>query len=145
MNFEYLPKSELQLRSNYSSRIKKEANGFLSFEDFKNWYDSQDKTCHYCGLTERECQEIVVKGLLTSNRFPKNGKTGQGTSRGMWLEVDRKEPKGTYSNNNSVLCCYFCNNDKSDVFPAKEYKAFFQNRVEYLRGLLMTKTQNDNG
>lgn len=144
MNFNYQPKSEMQLKSNYSSRIRKETNEFLSFDDFKNWYDKQTKECHYCGLTEKECQEIVVKGILTSNRFPQNGKTGQGTARGMWLEVDRKVPKGAYSETNSVLCCYFCNNEKSDVFYGDEYKAFFQNRVDYLRELLISKTKNDN-
>jgi hypothetical protein len=69
-----------------------------------------------------------------------DGKTSQGRGRGMWLEVDRKDPKGKYSSGNAVLCCYFCNNDKSDVFYGDEYIEFFQNRVGYLRNLLKEKT-----
>lgn len=140
MNFEYIPKSEKQLKSNYTSRIKKELNEFPTFQDFKNWYDTQSKECFYCGLTEIESQQIVKTGLLTSNRFPTNGKVGQGRSRGMWLEVDRINPKGNYSTSNSVLCCYFCNNDKSDVFSGEQYKNFFQNRLGFLKSLLSKQT-----
>jgi len=136
MNFEYVPKNEKQLKSNYNSRLKNDADGFSSFENFKNWYDNEPKECFYCGLTEIESQQIVMTGLLTSNRFPTNGKVGQGRSRGMWLEVDRKNPKGKYSTSNSVLCCYFCNNDKSDVFNGEQYKGFFQNRLAFLKDLL---------
>jgi hypothetical protein len=92
MNFEYIPKSQRQLKNNYTSRIRREKSDFPTFEDFKKWYDEKAKYCYYCRLSEIECQEIVVKSMLTSNRFPKDGKPGQGTSRGMWLEVDRLNP-----------------------------------------------------
>lgn len=134
--FEYRPKTLKQLKENYNSRIRQDRNSFNSFEDFINWYNNETKVCHYCGLTELQSQEIVVRGLLTSNRFPQNGLTGRGQARGMWLEVDRIKPKEPYSENNCALACYFCNNDKSDVFSGDEYKLFFQNRYEFLRQLL---------
>jgi hypothetical protein len=133
MEFKYLPKSEKQLRKNYSDRLRENLNGFADFEDFLSWYNSQEKICHYCKLTEIESQELVMTGLLNSNRFPQNGIIGRGTSRGVWLEVDRLNPKGKYSRTNSVLCCYFCNNDKSDVFDSENYLKFRQNRIEFLR------------
>lgn len=77
-----------------------------------------------------------MTSILKSNRFPENGKIGQRKSRGVWLEVDRLEPKGQYSRENAVLCCYFCNNDKSDVFSGQEYLKFRENRIEYLRDKL---------
>ena len=135
-DFTYRQKTIEQLKANYNSRIKKDLNAFTSFDDFLTWYNNNEKICHYCGLTEMQSQEIVVKGLLKSNRFPQNGLTGQGKARGMWLEVDRIKPKEPYSENNCVLACYFCNNDKSDVFNGDDYKLFFQNRFEFLNQLL---------
>ena len=81
-------------------------------------------------------QEISMTSVLTSKRFPQDGTVGRGTNRAVWLEVDRIDPNGLYSRENSVLCCYFCNNDKSDVFDGNQYSCFIQNRVEYLRNLL---------
>ncbi|MCO6495990.1 MAG: hypothetical protein J5I91_09990 [Bacteroidetes bacterium] len=136
LDFKYRQKTHNQLKANYNSREKKNLNDFAHLEDFLTWYIKQKKVCHYCGLTESQSQEIVIRGLLTSNRFPQNGKIKQGKSRGMWLEVDRKNPMKPYSKNNCVLACYFCNNDKSDVFDAEDYKHFFQNRFEFLKQLL---------
>lgn len=79
------------------------------------------------------------KGLLTSNRFPLEGIISRGVNRGYWLEIDRKNPKALYSSDNCVLSCYFCNNDKSDVFDDAEHKAFKENRLGFLGELLNKK------
>lgn len=129
----YIPKPIEKLKSNFSQRKQKGLNSFEDFEDFFNWYNEQQKQCFYCGLQEHEMQEIVLTGILKSNRFPQNGIIGRGRSRGVWLEVDRLKPKENYSRENCVLCCYFCNNDKSDVFDGNEYKKFMKNRVQYLK------------
>ncbi|MBC8214775.1 MAG: HNH endonuclease [Candidatus Marinimicrobia bacterium] len=131
--FEYKTKPEEKLRSNFSQRKSKGLNGFDDVKDFLHWYEHQDKICYYCELKEEEMQEIVIGGILKSNRFPQNGIIGRGQSRGVWLEVDRLNPKGNYSRDNCVLCCYFCNNDKSDVFHGDDYKEFMENRVGYLK------------
>lgn len=136
MKFTYKPKPEDKLKADFSRRKQKGLSDFVDFEEFKNWYDSKEKKCHFCGLQEEECQEIVVTGILKSNRFPQNGILGRGQSRGMWLEIDRLKPKDNYSLDNCVLCCYFCNNDKSDVFHGDDYREFQGNRVGYLRNLL---------
>ena len=133
MKFKYQPKTENQLKKNFLARMRNDKNGFDSFEDFVSWYNSQEKKCHYCKLTEIMSQEIVMTGVLTSRRFPQEGNIGQGTSRGVWLEIDRLYPKGKYSRQNSVLCCYFCNNDKSDVFSGEDYLQFRQNRLDFLK------------
>jgi hypothetical protein len=141
MPYVHRPKSEKQLDDNYKSRVKKRVNGFESLTDFKNWYRDQELSCHFCGLTEQEMQELSMTGILTSKRFPQDGIVGRGTNRGVWLEVDRIDPNGLYSRDNCVLCCYFCNNDKSDVFAGIQYAQFFQNRVAYLRQLLNERGQ----
>ena len=134
-NFNYQSKSDTQLKSDFIRRLKAGKNGFFSFDDFKNWYNNQDKLCSYCKISEIDCQKIVCSGILTSARFPINGKPARGKARGMWLEVDRKDTQ-LYSSENCVLACYFCNNDKSDVFTFEQYKAFRENRYEYLKKLL---------
>ncbi len=131
--FKYQKKSEKQLKNNFSKRVRYDQNAFETVQDFLSWYNAQEKKCHYCKLTEIESQELVMTGILTSNRFPQKGIIGQGTSRGVWLEVDRLNPKEKYSRENSVLCCYFCNNDKSDIFNNEDYFKFRQHRVEFLR------------
>jgi hypothetical protein len=134
--FSYIPKPIKSLKADYSRRKQKELNSFKDFEAFLKWYNDQEKVCYYCGLTEKESQEIVMNEILTSNRFPQKGKLGRGQSRGVWLEVDRLKPKANYSAQNCVLCCYFCNNDKSDVFEGYNYKFFIKDRAGYLRELL---------
>ena len=81
-------------------------------------------------------QFLVMTGILKSNRFPKDGVIGRGRSRGVWLEVDRLEAKENYSEKNCVLSCYFCNNDKSDVFNGAQYHEFSTNRTQFLRELI---------
>lgn len=132
----YIEKPIDKLKANFNSRKNKSVGDFQSLEFFLDWYYSEPKLCYYCGITEQECQEIIVTGKLTSARFPINGKLERGRSRGMWLEIDRKKPNGPYSNDNCVLCCYFCNNDKSDVFYGDDYKDFIKDRPGYLRNLL---------
>lgn len=135
--FQYLPKDNKQLKNDFLRRKRALKNKFLGFEDFKNWYHSQEKKCVYCGISEENCQKIVVLGLLKSSRFPQNGKTYRGKARGMWLEVDRINPIDKfYYKQNCVLACYFCNNDKSDVFSYEQYKNFKENRLNFLKSLL---------
>jgi hypothetical protein len=134
--FEFEIKTEKQLRSSYNSKKQKGLNDFANFEEFLGWYNKALKKCSYCGIEEEVLQELIIKGKITSKRFPVNGVPQRGKSRGMWLEIDRIDPDKNYSLDNVALCCYFCNNDKSDVFTGKDYKYFFQNRAEYLKNLL---------
>jgi len=133
--YNFKSKDNKKLRNDFNRRRRENKNGFLGYEDFKLWYESQEKVCVYCGITEQSCQKIVATGLLKSKRFPINGKAARGKARGMWLEVDRKNPKKKYSRDNCVLACYFCNNDKSDVFSYENYKLFRENRGQFLNSL----------
>ena len=141
MKFKYLKKTDEELKKLYYNKKSKKNNkkNFENFECFLKWYNNQEKECFYCGLKEEEMQKLTWSGILKSKRFPikfdikfdiKKGK-----NRGVWLEIDRKNPEDGYYPENCVLCCYFCNNDKSDIFIGDEYKKFYQNRVNYLREL----------
>jgi hypothetical protein len=137
MKWKYKEKTSTQLKNWFYNKPKKNKK-FRDFSSFILWYNLNinDKKCYYCSISERQIQKVIHLGLLKSKRFPKNGIFKRGVNRGYWLEIDRKNPKGKYSEENCVPCCYFCNNDKSDVFHGIEYKKFFQNRAGYLLGLI---------
>lgn len=136
MEWIYKPKTEKQLRDWFRNKVRTGMSGFKSYDDFKDWYVNKPKVCYYCELKEEDSQKIVHNGILTSNRFPLNGETKQGVNRAYWLEVDKKNPKGVYSRENCELSCYFCNNDKSDVFNHIQYKEFVKDRLKFLKNLL---------
>jgi hypothetical protein len=135
---DYVFKSKSQILNIFYSK-KNKSRKFRSSKDFLEWYTENvsDKSCYYCGLTERESQQLVKKGLLKSKRFPIIGDLHlKGRTRGFWLELDKVDPNGPYSETNCVPCCYFCNNDKSDVFTGQQYKLFSTDRIKFLKGLL---------
>lgn len=136
MSYLYRPKPDDKLKTDYLRRKQKGLSDHVEFHEFKIWYESQEKVCYFCGLKEEECQKIVMTGLLKSERFPQNGALGRGQGRGMWLEIAKFKQKENYLLDNCVLCCYFCHNDKSDVFNGQEYKEFQNDRIGYLRKLL---------
>jgi hypothetical protein len=135
----YKHKTDKQLKNWFREKKRKGINGFLNYNDFKNWYDEnvKDQSCHYCGLPEKDSQKIIHTGILTSKRFPNEGHFSKGVNRGYWLEVDKKNPKGIYSRENCVPSCYFCNNDKSDVFTEQQYMEFVRDRIGFLRNILI--------
>ena len=133
---EYLIKNKLfkKLKTDYNNRNRKSLNEFESFEIFHDWYNLLEKKCFYCGISEEQFRFIVMNGILKSKRFPENGEFKRG-SRGYYLELDKKDSSLKYSIDNCVLSCYFCNNDKSDVFNSEEYLNFSKNRLQFLENL----------
>ncbi len=79
---------------------------------FKRWYETADKTCHYCGITNQELESLWEKFPTLTKR-----------NRGRKLEIDRKEPNLPYNMiDNLVFSCYWCNNAKTDTFSETEFK-----------------------
>lgn len=142
----YTPKPKDKLETWYNDTVNDGMSGFVDYNDFESWYNLivADKSCKYCGLKERDCQELVHKGILTSLRFPIYNVTSRGVNRGYWLEIDKKNPKGLYSRENCTPACYFCNNDKSDVFNDSEYSKIMENGWKSYITELISKT-NKNG
>jgi len=122
-------KEEKRLASLYYS-FKQRGDRQFTKAEFLTWYAENLKLgCFYCGLKIETQIQLIKSGKINSNRFfnnkyeTKSGEEKYGT-RGKSLEIDRKDPKGPYSVDNCVLFCYFCNNDKSDVFSADQYIIF---------------------
>lgn len=68
--------------------------------------------CYYCEITIN-----VINNLIDNKKIFKKHDL-----RGFTMEIDRKEPNKEYTKNNIVLCCYWCNNAKTDEFNADEFK-----------------------
>lgn len=106
------------------------SDDFRSFERFYYWYVEQykiqDHKCYYCGVNEKVVRDAMGKHF--SHRKRQN--------RGKYFELERKGPiDESYSPENCVLACYFCNNDKSDIFTEEQYRRYLQNRKGFFEGL----------
>ena len=121
-----------------SIKSKEDFNGF--YQDIKEQYDSQTKVllqndlqwiennfninqtdcvCYYCGINEQ-----ILSELYNDQKYTCKTKR----NRGAWFELDRKDSrteKNVYTKDNIVLCCYFCNNHKSDVISLEHMRHFF--------------------
>jgi len=100
----------------YNLLLGRNSEDALSFDEFCNFYgsdlDSQKRQCAYCGLREDQAARLREKGFIYS-KLP---------NRGYTMETDRKNPSGPYTLDNIVLCCYWCNNAKTDEFTSEEFK-----------------------
>lgn len=124
-------KSEIKIirrvRSLYHN--KKELDGF-SFQDFNGFYkwyraqyDSQEGKCYYCKTEEKVIAVLFEKKFQNRKR----------TTRGRHLEIERRDSTDNlYNEENCVLACYFCNNDKSDLFEEREYLEYMKDRKGFL-------------
>ncbi len=68
--------------------------------------------CHYCDITIEMINELIDKGKIYKKQ----------ATRGFTLEIDRIRPNEEYKENNCVLCCYWCNNAKTDEFSGEEFE-----------------------
>jgi hypothetical protein len=106
---------------------------FKDFNEFYNWYLTQFKKqnacCYYCKTEESVIAELFAN-KYTSTKRP---------NRGKHLEVERRDSDSNkYSKENCVLACYFCNNDKSDIFSEKEYFEYLKDRKKFFDKQLQT-------
>ncbi|MFC1671294.1 hypothetical protein ACFL20_12955 [Spirochaetota bacterium] len=95
--------------SSIKSRVNYDLEKKWSREDFIKWWVAHDKKCCYCKCTIDEL-----------HKFYKITKSKRKSTRGKTLEVERKKDK-KYKKDNCELCCYWCNNAKSDVFSYEEF------------------------
>lgn len=124
-------KNEIQtirrVRSLYHNKKDLEGFSFPNFRSFYYWYRTQHQAqngkCYYC-----KTDEIVISTL-----FDKKFQNRKRTTRGRYLEIERRDSTGNlYNEENCVLACYFCNNDKSDIFDEHEYLEYLEDRKKFL-------------
>lgn len=104
---------------------KDKITGFGTSDVFVAWWAAtmtkQEGRCFYCGARFVDLKELIARGLLGSRALKAEA------FRGANPEPDRQESlgeKNTYSPDNCVLACYYCNNDKSNVYRHSDYKEF---------------------
>ena len=76
----------------------------ITEEDFVNWYNNQEKICHYCKRTLEEIKQDIKENKKFKNR----------------LSIDRKDNNKGYTLDNMALACRRCNSIKSDYFTEQE-------------------------
>jgi hypothetical protein len=97
-----------QRYSSIKSRVGYDLKKYWTRDDFIAWYTEQESKCFYCGTS---LEELIKFYNSTSSK----------RNRGKSLEVERIEDNH-YSRDNCKLCCYWCNNSKSDVFSLEEFQ-----------------------
>jgi len=80
-------------------------------KDFDQLLEPEQK-CEYCHITRKQIDDLIDKRKLYKKHI----------TRGWSLEIDRKEPNLEYTKKNCVMCCYWCNNAKTDEFSYDEFK-----------------------
>ncbi|MCB0536944.1 MAG: hypothetical protein KDE33_05380 [Bacteroidetes bacterium] len=116
-----------RIRSLYHNKKDLDGFGFENFNRFYKWYrtqyQSQEGKCYYCKTDEK------VIASLFENKFHNRKRT----TRGKHLEIERRDATDNlYNEGNCVLACYFCNNDKSDIFEESEYLEYLKDRKGFL-------------
>jgi hypothetical protein len=66
--------------------------------------------CYYCGITPHGITAMADLGVLNKKK-----------DRGWKLEIDRLDSNLEYRPDNTVMCCYWCNNAKTDEFTPDEF------------------------
>ena len=116
-----------RVRSLYHNKRKLKDFDFMDFYSFYNWHKvqfaKQAGKCYYCKTDE----SVIAKLFETKYKNRKR------INRGKHLEIERKNSDSNkYNKENCVLACYFCNNDKSDIFNEYEYLEYLKDRKEFL-------------
>lgn len=109
------------------------------FEDMKKfamWYekaylkvDEKHRTCHYCDIDEEKLKNLFDSKLIKSKKRAFNGK----------LQIERLEPDKGYNEENCVLARCICNNAKSDMISADNFKDYFSASVKNYYNALLKK------
>lgn len=121
MKQHYINTEIIRILSRYDR--SKHNPGFANKHALSTWYgnqlNKQDCKCHYCETSIFDINRLIDVGLLATRAV-----RGEGV-RGRVLEIDKKINELGYQPENCVLACYYCNNDKSYIFTANDYKEFY--------------------
>jgi hypothetical protein len=86
----------------------------ISPTEFQALFTSQSElACEYCHTTETQFQRLINTGQIQTKRL---------RTRGTTFEIDCREPHLGYTSGNLAICCYWCNNAKTDEFSQEEFQ-----------------------
>lgn len=109
------------INGRFSQKQKDYKNAFNgSFEAFLAWWcektpENGIRHCCYCGIDKNTLKDAFKNGLVISKKPSFSGE----------LQIERKDPDGDYSTDNCEFACVICNNAKSDMISAEDFKKFF--------------------
>ncbi len=91
-----------------------------SFEAFLAWWCEKTpedgiRRCCYCEVDEKALKDAFDLKIISSKKRSFSGE----------LQIERKDPNGDYSADNCEFACVICNNAKSDMISAEDFKKFF--------------------
>jgi len=116
-----------RVRQLFNNKKAQLAEDLSEFSQFYVWHFKQHKIqegrCYYC-----KTEEKVIRELFESNVISKR------INRGIYLEIERRDSqasKNIYTKENCVLACYFCNNDKSQIFTESDYFDYLKDRKSF--------------
>ncbi len=125
-----------QIQSVRNKFTGKRKDNFSGFEEFYEWFTSQEKKCYYCGISQSELDDIFKEEMI----LPLNDaqKRSSGT-----LEIERKDCTGEYKKTNIILACPLCNNAKSNLINEANWRKIFVKPMrQYYEVLLGAKLKN---
>jgi len=83
----------------------------FSKEQYDIMTSDENTPCHYCEITKSRI-----------NKLANNQKLYKKNLRGWNMEIDRLNSNYEYKPESCVMCCYWCNNAKTDEFSHEEFK-----------------------
>lgn len=107
------------IEKQYAAQSKSLLQNELTWIKDNFFIKPNDCVCYYCGVNEK-----ILSELYNDQKYTCKTKR----NRGAWFELDRKDSSkenNIYSKENMVLCCYFCNNHKSDVISSYDMRGYF--------------------
>ncbi len=135
---EYLDRESLRVKKNVYKKDKHSA-GFKNSHELSEWWKKtitlQKGCCSYCETPIRLIEKCIAEKLVSGRKT-----RGEGI-RGPYMEIEKINHMLGYNPENCVLICYYCNNDKSNVFTKDDYvefhapakKAFFKHLQNKLK------------
>jgi len=108
-NYKELLKTDKELYfQHYAEKI-------LPLADFNIFWNKENgRSCQYCGISEKQINELYKSNKIETKRFYSRGKT---------MEIDKIDAFKEYTKDNIILSCYWCNNAKTDEFSLEEFKS----------------------
>ncbi|MCI7765071.1 hypothetical protein [Helicobacter sp.] len=112
---------------------KEEDKKFEEMKKFALWYEkarinTDERKCHYCEITEENLKKLFDNKVIQSKK-PSFNST---------LQIERLNPNKGYVEDNCVLACCICNNAKSDMINAENFKEYFAKRIECFYNSLLS-------
>jgi hypothetical protein len=118
-------------------RVIHDQHHCLAWVDFKQLVSTKtgELACEYCELTESDFRQLIEHGLVRTKRL---------STRGSTFEFDCRDPEQGYIEGNVALCCYWCNNAKTDEFTPEEFKPMALALAAAWRQRLSVKLNNQS-